>query len=130
MILTTVSGIIPNYNHAPNLKKQINSVLNQTFQDFEMIIVDDKSPDKSKEVIERCRDHPKTRKKTTFCPSKYYSEEKDLDNTMEGRCFVKKNDNSLQRYMECWPSNIKKRNIMNWIPDILNFDLVKIVSFG
>lgn len=50
-----VSVIIPNYNHAAYLDMRINSILNQTFQDFELIILDDKSPDNSKEVIEKYR---------------------------------------------------------------------------
>lgn len=54
-----VSVIIPNYNHAPYLKQRINSVLNQTYQEFELIILDDKSTDNSKEVIEQYRNHPK-----------------------------------------------------------------------
>lgn len=54
-----VSVIIPNYNHAPYLKERIDSVLNQTYQDFEVIILDDKSTDNSKDVIEQYRNHPK-----------------------------------------------------------------------
>lgn len=54
-----VSVIIPNYNHSEFLKKRIDSVLNQTFQDFELIILDDKSPDNSIEIIEQYRNHPK-----------------------------------------------------------------------
>jgi glycosyltransferase involved in cell wall biosynthesis len=57
--MPTVSVIIPNYNHAPYLEERIQSVLNQTFQDFELIILDDKSSDNSKEIIERYRIHPK-----------------------------------------------------------------------
>lgn len=53
-----VSVIIPNYRHAPYLKERIDSVLNQTFRDFEVIILDDCSPDASREVIERYRSHP------------------------------------------------------------------------
>ncbi len=54
-----VSVIIPNYNHAPFLKKRIDSVLNQTYQDFEVIILDDCSTDNSKKTIEQYRGHPK-----------------------------------------------------------------------
>ena len=35
-----ISVIIPNYNHAPYLKERIESVVNQTFQNFEVIITD------------------------------------------------------------------------------------------
>ena len=54
-----VSVIIPNYNHAPFLKQRIDSVLSQTFQDFELIILDDCSTDSSREIIEQCRSNPK-----------------------------------------------------------------------
>jgi len=54
-----VSVIIPNYNHAQFLKKRIDSVLNQTYPDFELIILDDYSTDNSKEVIESYRRNPK-----------------------------------------------------------------------
>ena len=55
----TVSVIIPNYNHAQFLKQRIDSVLNQTYQDFELIILDDCSSDNSREIIEGYRNHPK-----------------------------------------------------------------------
>lgn len=53
-----VSVIIPNYNYARYLPERIDSILNQTFQDFELIILDDCSTDGSREVIERYRNHP------------------------------------------------------------------------
>lgn len=53
-----VSVIIPNYNHARFLNERIQSVLNQTYQDFELIILDDKSSDNSKDVIELYRNNP------------------------------------------------------------------------
>jgi len=55
-----ISVIIPNYNHAFFLKRRIDSILNQTYQDFELIILDDCSSDSSKELIEQFRTHPKT----------------------------------------------------------------------
>jgi len=54
-----VSVIIPNYNHAQFLEQRIESVLNQTFQDFEIIFLDDASTDNSKEVFSKYSSHPK-----------------------------------------------------------------------
>jgi glycosyltransferase involved in cell wall biosynthesis len=46
-----VSIIIPNFNHARFLKARLDSVLSQTFKNFELIILDDASTDNSIEVI-------------------------------------------------------------------------------
>jgi len=46
-----VSVIVPNYNHAKYLRQRIDSILNQTFQDFEVLILDDCSTDDSVSVI-------------------------------------------------------------------------------
>lgn len=47
-----VSVIIPNYNHARYLAQRIESVLSQSFKDYELIILDDCSPDNSRELID------------------------------------------------------------------------------
>jgi glycosyltransferase involved in cell wall biosynthesis len=54
-----VTVIIPNYNHEPYLEQRIESVLNQIYRDFEVIILDDCSTDNSREVIEQYRGHDK-----------------------------------------------------------------------
>jgi glycosyltransferase involved in cell wall biosynthesis len=46
-----ISVIIPVYNSEKYLKDSIESILNQTFQDFEILIIDDGSIDSSKEII-------------------------------------------------------------------------------
>tara|TARA_Y100000590_G_scaffold341642_1_gene389878 strand:+ start:93 stop:914 length:822 start_codon:yes stop_codon:yes gene_type:complete len=48
-----VSVIIPTYNRRLFLSKAIDSVLNQTYQDLELIIIDDGSSDKSIEYIKK-----------------------------------------------------------------------------
>ena len=51
-----VSVIIPAYNHEKYLKETIYSVLKQTVTDFELIIINDGSADKSEEVIKSVED--------------------------------------------------------------------------
>lgn len=46
-----VSAVIPNYNYANYIKERIDSVLNQNYPIYELIILDDKSKDNSVEVI-------------------------------------------------------------------------------
>jgi glycosyltransferase involved in cell wall biosynthesis len=46
-----VSVVLPTYNRADTLKRSIQSVLSQSFTDFELIVVDDASRDESAEVV-------------------------------------------------------------------------------
>ena len=52
----TVSVIIPTYNRAHLIGRAIRSVLNQTYQDFELIVVDDGSTDNTEEVVKGFND--------------------------------------------------------------------------
>lgn len=51
-----VSVIVPTYNYSRYIGRTLSSVLAQTYKDFEVIIVDDGSTDKTKEVVETFQD--------------------------------------------------------------------------
>lgn len=51
--MPTISIVTPIYNSEKLISETIQSVLNQTYEDFEMLIIDDCSLDKSKEIIEK-----------------------------------------------------------------------------
>jgi len=46
-----VSVIIPNYNYARFLQQRIDSVLAQTYTDYEIILLDDASTDDSVSIL-------------------------------------------------------------------------------
>jgi glycosyltransferase involved in cell wall biosynthesis len=51
-----VSVVLPTYNRAYCLARSIESVLNQSFADFELLILDDGSTDGTKDLVERYDD--------------------------------------------------------------------------
>lgn len=53
-----VSVIIPGFRHAPYLKARIESVLRQDYDNFEVIMLDDCSPDESASIMLAYKDHP------------------------------------------------------------------------
>lgn len=56
--MALVSVIVPNYNHARFLEKRLASIANQSFRDFEVILLDDASSDNSREIlIDWCKQH-------------------------------------------------------------------------
>jgi glycosyltransferase involved in cell wall biosynthesis len=53
VLVPKVSVCIPTYNYAEYISFAVESVLNQTFQDFELIILDDCSSDGTQEVVQK-----------------------------------------------------------------------------
>jgi glycosyltransferase involved in cell wall biosynthesis len=65
--MPTVSIIIPTHNRAKLVQEALRSVLGQTFQDYEVIIVDDGSSDNTRQVIKEFTQHDK--RMHYFCQS-------------------------------------------------------------
>ena len=59
--MPTVSVIVPNYNHGRFLQQRIESILRQTYQDFELILLDDCSTDESRAVLSQYVGDPRVR---------------------------------------------------------------------
>ncbi|TRZ44976.1 glycosyltransferase [Robertkochia solimangrovi] len=57
--MVNVSVILPNYNHEKFLERRIHTILNQTYQDFELIVLDDCSKDDSVQILKKYSNHPK-----------------------------------------------------------------------
>nr|WP_255455361.1 glycosyltransferase [Salipiger sp. PrR002] len=57
-----VSIVVPNYNYGAYLEQRLTSIYSQSFQDFEVILLDDASPDGSGAILEDwARRRPATR---------------------------------------------------------------------
>ena len=54
--MPTVSVIIPTYNRASMLNEAIQSVLDQTYSDYEIVVVDDGSTDNTRNVVNKFSD--------------------------------------------------------------------------
>lgn len=58
MNLPQVSIIVPNYNHALYLKARLDSIFNQTYTNYEVILLDDASTDDSRQLLDQYQTHP------------------------------------------------------------------------
>lgn len=54
-----VSIIVPNFNHENYLKDRLESIFNQTYKNYEIILLDDCSADNSRIILEEFSTHPK-----------------------------------------------------------------------
>ena len=54
-----VSIIVPNYNHARFLDERLTSIFNQTFEDYEVILLDDASTDESVSILKKYAENNK-----------------------------------------------------------------------
>lgn len=56
-----VSLVVASYNHAGFLNRRMDSLVGQTYADIEILVIDDKSPDHSVEILRRYETYPKVR---------------------------------------------------------------------
>lgn len=56
-----VSVVVASYNHVEYLEQRIDSLINQTYQDIEILVIDDCSPDNSIDMLRRYEAHPKVK---------------------------------------------------------------------
>jgi glycosyltransferase involved in cell wall biosynthesis len=54
-----VSVIVASYNHAEYLEERMDSLINQTYKNIEILVIDDCSTDMSVELLKKYRSHPK-----------------------------------------------------------------------
>jgi glycosyltransferase involved in cell wall biosynthesis len=57
--LPLISVIVPNYNHENYLRQRLDSIFNQTYQNFEVILLDDCSTDESRSILTEYSINPK-----------------------------------------------------------------------
>jgi glycosyltransferase involved in cell wall biosynthesis len=56
-----VSVIVPNYNHAAFLQQRLDSIYNQTYSNFQVILLDDCSTDHSLQILKLFENHVRTK---------------------------------------------------------------------
>lgn len=99
--MPTISVIVPVYNVEPYLKDCVNSILNQSFTDFELLLINDGSTDRSGIICdEYAGQDPRVR--TFHTPNKGPSAARNLgmrQATAEWICFVDSDDWIEENYL-------------------------------
>lgn len=106
------SIVIPTYNRASFLPVAIESLLNQTFPDWELIIIDDGSTDKTCEVVQRFQD--------SDCRIRYYYQSNQERSAARNHgirqakgsyiCFLDSDDYYLNHHLQVFHEEIDKQD--------------------
>ena len=94
------SVIIPAYNAEKTIARSINSVISQTFDEFELIIVDDGSRDKTKDIVAQFSDD---RIKYIFRPNQGVSSARNtgiISSSGKYVCFLDSDDEWKENHLE------------------------------
>lgn len=99
-----VSIIMPSYNTASFISKTIESVLNQTYKNWELLIVDDCSTDDTDEIVSKYNDKRIVYLKNGHFFSYTSYEEIDENDVVNGvKVTGPKKITKMGMYRYCWP---------------------------
>ena len=128
MHIPQISVIVPVYNVEPYIRKCIDSLLNQTFRDFELLLVDDGSTDRSGAI---CDEYVQmdARVRVFHTPNQGVSAARNwgLDQALGGWITFVDSDDWVES--ECYASAVKEFDrdseidIVCWGANIFNLDL-------
>jgi len=105
------SVIIPTYNNAELISTAIESVIQQSFSDFEIIIVDDASTDNTWEIINQYNDQRIKCIRHKVNLERSASRNTGIRNaTGKYICFLDSDDYYMDNHLELLHKSIKKRN--------------------
>lgn len=111
-----VSVIVPNYNHAAFLKERLDSVYNQTYKNYEVILLDDCSSDESRAILsEYAQKHEKTRcyfnENNSGCVFKQWS--KGIEHANGELIWIAESDDYCEsNFLETLVKNFKSSSVM------------------
>ena len=123
-----VSVIVNCYNGENYLSAAIKSILNQTFKNFEIIIIDDASIDNTEEVVKSINDTRIHYLKYEVNRERCLSRNLGIDNA-KGKyvCFLDSDDKYVENYLQVLNDEIKKTNYLEalYISDFCIWDGIK-----
>jgi glycosyltransferase involved in cell wall biosynthesis len=119
--MPTVSVVLPTYNRSNILPRAIGSVLQQTFGDYELIIVDDASTDNTEQVVNRYDDSRITFLSHSTNKGGSAARNTGIDNA-DGKyiAFLDSDDEWLPRKLEKQLSELQSRP-SNWVATYCGF---------
>ena len=118
-----ISVIMPTYNRSKTIKRAIDSVLNQTYSDIELIIVDDCSSDNTDEIVSLIKDNRikyyKLESNRGACFARNYGISKACGNYI---AFQDADDEWISNKLEVQISNIDSNKSDMDFCDFIRFD--------
>ena len=127
--IESVDIILPNYNKGDFIEESINSIINQTYKDWHLYIIDDNSTDNSKNVINKFSDLGNVtiiNLKKNKGPAFMDSDDSWKNNKLEKQINFMTNNNLTFTYTDYTPffenNGIKKFKKRTYIQNYFNFN--------